>query len=133
MFDLSQPIETRKYLDAGKYLADVEAFEKKTSKAGNDYFSLKLKVNGAYVFENFNIFHQSDVPRNIALNKLRELILAQGFEASSLKSCTEEQLIKMVTSGAPMMVELSVFTDEFGTKNSVKKFFAVEKVEAAPF
>ena len=119
-------------LKCGEYLATVESFEKKISKSGNVYYSLVVNVNNKKVFEVLNLFHSTEMVSNIALGKVKSLLLAMGFDADSLSNCSEQQLETYIKCGNKFIVDLGIKADEFGEKNTIKKFLPVTIEQKAP-
>ena len=126
-------VETSNYspLACGEYLATINNFEKKVSQAGNPYYSLTLDVNNRKIFEVLNLFHPTEMVRNIALSKVKSLLLAMGFDADSLTNCSEQQLEAYMKCGNKFIVELGIKADERGEKNIIKKFLPVKRVDNA--
>ena len=79
-----------------------------------------------------NLFHSTEMVRNIALGKVKSLLLALGFDADSLTNCSEQQLEAYIKCGNKFIVELGIRVDEFGEKNTIKKFLPVTIEQKAP-
>lgn len=127
-------VETTNYspLSCGEYLATVNDFVKKVSKTGNTYYSLSINVNNRKIFDNLNLFHATESVRNIALSKIKNLLIAMNFDADSLSNCTEQQLEMYIKCGNKFIVDLGIKVDEMGEKNTIKKFLPVKSGNSAP-
>lgn len=105
-------------INEGNYDAVVSGAEFKVSKAGNDYLSLVFKVDsGRLIFDNFNLFHDDQRVRNIAMGKMKRLLNAVGVSSNEMENVTREKLINFL---ADKRVQLVVGIKE--DKNIIKGF-----------
>lgn len=95
--DFSQAKEQGDFepIPAGEYKLMVENSEMKTASSGSEYLSLKFKVvegqyKDRYVFANYNLWHNNDEPRRIAIDQFHTACMAlAGKPAISIKDTNE--------------------------------------------
>jgi len=123
-------------LEAGNYNAHVERAEFKESKAGSRYLNVMFKTDkGVTVFSMYNLFHDKEMVRNIALADLKKLLTASGFKDGGLKFTNESDLLESVLS-CRCEIKVAVKLDsQFGDKNIIKGYSPIVdgKNEPAPF
>jgi hypothetical protein len=84
-YEASQPMGK---LPAGNYRAIISGTQEKTSKAGARYVELTLEVidgphKGSKVWDNLNLWHPNEQPRNIARSTLRSISDAVGVHCTN--------------------------------------------------
>lgn len=126
MLDFTKSYETNTILPDGWYEARVELAEYKTSKnTGVDYLNIMFKTDkNQTVFNMYNIFNKSDIARNIAMGAVKLILEFQGYDVSKLGDISKEKLLELLNNGGPLQIELGNKTDDFGTKNTIKKYKA---------
>jgi hypothetical protein len=101
MFDVANAKDQYSALPAGNYSAYVDEAEFKISKTGSEYLSIVWEIfgdkyKGKKIFENYNLLHDKEQVRNIALASMKKMMLASGFKIEALKFESKEALVKMV-------------------------------------
>lgn len=97
--------------------------EFKTSKAGADYLSIQWRLveSNRVVFDILNLFHPTEQVRNIALQTVKKMLQASGFEGD-LNFSTKEALCVAL---AEVRCDIFLKIDEqegYAPKNVVKGF-----------
>ena len=129
MFDFSNVEEqgTFKPVPAGLYPAYVSQAEFKDSKAGARYLSVCFTLfgdnyEGRKVYTNFNLFHQKDTVKNIAMSQLLSMLMASGHEKSKIKANSEDELLNIIAD-CRCMVKVAIRVSEgYGEQNEIKGY-----------
>lgn len=111
-------------LPKGEYVVTVDASEVKKSKAGANYLVYTYKVLGPthenrLLWDNLNLWHPNDKPRDIARGTLRKIAHACGVQSVD----DSRQLL-----GKKMRITVDVRpgNGDYGPSNTVKKYAAVD-------
>lgn len=127
MFDLTEIKDESGVLPAGNYPAFVDKAELKKSNAGAEYLNIMWRITGENygnkcVFDIMNLFHDKENVRNIALNSLKKMLLASGFDESALKIADNAQLLERVL-GCRCEIKVGVRNSvDFGEQNQIKGY-----------
>ena len=102
-------------MPAGDYVAEICAVEERTSKTGNKYLLLQVRVEGhGVVFDNLNLWHPNATAVKIATERLNEIGKALGMASIS---DTDQLLAKQV------MISVVVESNNGGTpRNSITDY-----------
>ena len=102
-------------MPAGDYVAEICAVEERTSKTGNKYLSLQVRVEGrGVVFDNLNLWHPNAKAVKIATERLNAIGKALGMASIS---DTDQLLAKQV------MISVVVESNNGGTpRNSITDY-----------
>ena len=145
MFDLTSVKDDNDFspVPQGFYNVEVEGLEWKMSKAGSEYLNMKLNIFGENytnrkLFHTFNLFHDKEQVRNIALADIKKIFVASGVDVSKLTSLDKDGLIEILST-CKMQAKVTIKQDmNYGDKNEVKGWKAIEQSmpgqdEPAPF
>ena len=124
LFGFAELKDENEPMPDGIYPAFVDKAEFKISKAGAEYLNVIFKVmsgdhKGRAAFAMYNIFHPNEKPRNIALNEIKRMLGASGFEVDKIK--TKVQLLEAVLE-TRCQIKLKAIEDDYGKKNVVKGY-----------
>ena len=102
-------------MPAGDYVAEICAVEERTSKTGNKYLLLQVRVEGhGVVFDNLNLWHPNATAVKIATERLNAIGKALGMASIS---DTDQLLAKQV------MISVVVESNNGGTpRNSITDY-----------
>ena len=129
MFNLNEVVETNDYdvMPAGYYKAFCDKAEWKTSKAGSKYLNICFKIFGEQyenrvVFSMYNLYHEKENVKNIAMSDLKKMFLASGLTPEQMNFATEEALITAVLN-VRCRIKLGIRkSTEYGDQNEVKSY-----------
>jgi hypothetical protein len=123
MFDFTKNYETNSILNEGIYDVQIDKVEFKTSKTNNEYLSVQVSTKeNKKIFAQFNIGHDKENVRNIAMAGLKELVTACNYDVSKLAQVSKQSLIEMLEE---QLVKCQVVIDRqegFQDKNKIKRF-----------
>ncbi len=113
---------------AGIYPAKIEDVSWKTPKSGgNDYLNIMFRLeNNQCVFECLCIMHEKENVKNIAMSKLKSLLMAGGVKVDELKF-SRQSLIEILE---PLNVILKLGVkkdDQYGDKNIIQKYLEADQ------
>lgn len=113
-------------IPAGKYLAIISDTAEKTSRAGDRYVELTLQiVQGEYqnrlLWDNLNLWHSSEKPRNIARSTLKAICEAVGIKATDTSQLCNRPLVINVT------VEDNNYNGNVTKQNRIKGYSKAER------
>jgi len=98
-------------MPAGDYVGVISAVEQRTSKSGNNYLSLQVRVDGhGVVFDNLNLWNSNPKAVTIATERLNAIGKALGM--TSIND-TDQLLAKQVS------ISVAVENDNNGTPRNV--------------
>ena len=121
-------------LAAGDYSAYVEKLEWKTSKAGAEFLNVqwRLTESNRVIFDILNLFHPTETVRNIALESVKKMLTASGFEGG-LNFATKEALA-LAISEVRCDIYLKIEEQEgYAPENVIKNYKKLSgEVGAAP-
>ena len=118
-------------LPTGYYKSFVDKAEWKTSKAGAEYLNLAFKIFGEQyenrmVFTTYNLFHEKEQVRNIAMGDLKKMFTASGLKEDQMNFATKEDLVAAVLT-VRCRIKLSVRkSEEYGDSNEIKSYAALD-------
>ena len=127
MFNLNDVDVSSGALQPGDYSVKVDKLEWKTSKGGDDYLNLQLRVVGekaknAVIFDMLHLFNKNETARKIAQQTLKKICLACDLpmEFDSKEALTTALYGKVLT------VRTKVEEDDFGEKAKVVNYKKLE-------
>ena len=98
-------------MPAGDYVGVISAVEQRTSKSGNNYLSLQVRVEGhGVVYDNLNLWNSNATAVTIATERLNAIGKALGMAQIS---DTDQLLAKQVS------ISVAVENDNTGTPRNV--------------
>lgn len=112
-------------LPAGEYPAYVEKAEWKTSKAGAEYLNIMFKIigekhAGRVLFKGYNLFHDKENVRNIALGEVKRLLQASGLD--KMKFSSKEDLVESVLQCRVNLKVVVKKSEQYGDQNEIKGY-----------
>lgn len=113
-------------LPAGKYLAIIADTTEKISRNGDRYVELTLEVvhgehQGQKLWDNLNLWNQSDVARNIARSTLKSICDAVGVKATDTQQLCNKSMVITVA------VEDNTYNGQTRKVNRVKGYAKAER------
>jgi len=127
-FDLDQYEASRPVgaLPEGKYQAVITTTTEKTSKSGSRYVELELEViagdyQGRKLWDNLNLWHPNDKPRDIARSTLKAICEAIGRKVSDTSQLCNYPLLLSVG------VEDNTYNGTTSKVNRVKGYAKLER------
>lgn len=113
-------------LPAGKYFAIISDTTEKISRNGDRYVELTLEVvhgehQGQKLWDNLNLWNQSDVARNIARSTLKAICDAVGIKASDTQQLCNKPMVITVA------VEDNTYNGQTRKVNRVKGYAKAER------
>ena len=133
MFDLSR-IESSEYttIPNGFYPAFIESVQMKTSSAGAEYLSAQFKIfgdshEGRVVFGTYNINHEKEQVRNIALADIKAMLSASGFSEEQMVFKNVEELLSAVKSVRCQIKVATRKQEGYDDQNVIKGYKKLEE------
>ena len=124
-------------LPAGWYSSFVDRAEWKTSKAGVEYLNAAFKIFGEnyanrIVFNTYNLHHEKEQVRNIAMGDLKKMFTASGLTEDQMNFATKEELVAAILK-VRCRVKLSIRkSDEYGDSNEIKGYQELDEKSSMP-
>lgn len=123
-FDFENVEDESSVIPQGAYDLCVDEATFKDAKSGeHSYLNVRFKViagnhEGRMFYEIFNVMHPTPKTRNIAMAKIKKILVSDGSEAKKIEG--REALIDALL-GKTFNGNVKVKTDDYGEKNVLQK------------